>query len=180
MSFEENVEKIKQMLTKPYPQTDLDAFYSQSGSKEGSGTEYEASDSELEEFLDRIDDFGVQGLEHLLDENVGLSNVGDNRVFGRGHVQIELIFEQEEKNNGDEGGCSLSRGFHLLFQNSAELLLLQKHRYWLENGQLDHYEFEIRNFYNLATGSRDPSGGDFDFDEMLDDVDSMPLVEDDD
>ena len=178
MSLQEKVETIRNMISDPYPQTDLDAFYSESGSADGSGLEYEASDSELEEFLDRIDDFGVQGLGHLLDKNIGLSKLGDSRVFGRGHVHIELIFEEQESRS--EGGYLLTRGYHLKFQNTAELLLVQKIGYILEDGKLEIDEFELRNFYNLITGTRDPSGGDFDFNEMLDDVNLIKIIEDDD
>ena len=74
----------------------------------------------------------------------------------------------------------LTRGYHLKFQNTAELLLVQKIGYILEDGKLEIDEFELRNFYNLITGTRDPSGGDFDFNEMLDDVNLIKIIEDDD
>ena len=71
----------------------------------------------------------------------------------------------------------------IIFQNQAKILYLQTDDYIPEEVADDgSYEnARRRDFYNLSTGSRDPSDDDdFDFSEMLDDVDSGRDVADDD
>tara|TARA_B100001559_G_C16231756_1_gene498183 strand:+ start:116 stop:655 length:540 start_codon:yes stop_codon:yes gene_type:complete len=154
------------------------------------GSRYVAGEGDLEEFEDRIEDYAIDCHGHLCGKETGLSKVGDSKNFGRGHVYIELIFEEkrlstyeDDYREKDERAMFLARGFILIFQNQAKILYLQTDDYIPEEVADDgSYEnARRRDFYNLSTGSRDPSDDDdFDFSEMLDDVDSGPDVADDD
>mgnify|MGYP001498107508 CR=1 FL=1 len=153
--------------------------------------EYDAGEDELEEFVDRIDDYAITSLAHLCGEETDLSKVGDSKYFGRGHVKIELFFEEKSPSNyedeyreKDQRAMFLARGFVLTFQNDEKILHLQTDDYIPEEVALDG-SFENsrrREFYNLSTGSRDPSDADADYDfyEMLDDVGLSDCVADDD
>jgi|TARA_B110000438_G_C15797944_1_gene643709 hypothetical protein len=170
-SQEKNIEIIKEMI-------------SEDGSDAEYGSRYDGGEGDVEEFVDRIDDNGINLRGYINGEETELSNVGDSKTFGKGHVRIELIFEDKGELDQEDGGFYLVRGFHLSFQNGAELLHLQQEHYVLEEGQM-HFPMEdscLREFYNLSTGSIDPSDDDseFDFNEMLYDVDSIVGVEDDD
>ncbi len=154
------------------------------------GSRYDAGEGDLEEFVDRIDDYAIDCHGYLSGEETGLSRVGDSKNFGRGHVYIELIFEEKRLSTyeddyieKDERAMFLARGFILIFQNGAKILHLQTDDYIPEEVADDgSYEnARRRDFYNLSTGSWDPSDDDdFDFSEMLDDVDSGRELGDDD
>ena len=71
---------VELMKEQRLPTTDQDAFYQESGNPDWSGTEYNASASELEVFNDNIGDHGITTVE----------NVGDISEFGEGYVEITL------------------------------------------------------------------------------------------
>ena len=73
-SQEKNIEIIKEMI-------------SEDGSDAEYGSRYDGGEGDVEEFVDRIDDNGINLRGYINGEETELSNVGDSKTFRKGHVR---------------------------------------------------------------------------------------------
>ena len=156
-----------EMMKNPLPTPDVDKSNELARPNDWSGTHYNADYQKLEWFCDFISDHGTTSVKQ----------VGDKAEFGDGGVIITYV--SEDKSTGtypsEDGSTEIEyairkRVYLLDFQCDVSLVV-----YGYVEGEIEEvdppesaqHEF---NFYNLATGSRDPSNNDRYFDEMYEDV----------
>ena len=149
---------VKTMQENLMPSPDNDLRLQQNGDQGWSGTEYNASGTELENFVDNIKDFGIPAV----------ANVGDTDEFGNGWVQITYLHEESSKKNED---MIKFRAYKLDFQCDVSLIMCLYQV--MDDGGFNCYE-ENCNFYDIETSSRDPSDESHGyFSEMRDDVEAL-------
>ena len=150
---------VELMKEQRLPTTDQDAFYQESGNPDWSGTEYNASASELEVFNDNIGDHGITTVE----------NVGDISEFGEGYVEITYIHEESSE---ESESSSRIRAYKLDFQCEVSLIVCLFERGEAYDGGIDWNERDY-NYYDPRSGSRDPSDESHGhFEEMQSDVEA--------
>ena len=159
---------VKTIQESLMPSPDQDLFLQQSGDQRWSGTEYNASVMELEHFVDNIKDFGIPAVP----------NVGDTGEFGNGWLHITYLLEESSKKNED---TIRFRAYRLGFQCDVSLIMcLYQEGGMMDDGDFNCYE-ENCNFYDIETGSRDPSDESHGyFSEMSDDVEALEEFDEDD
>jgi hypothetical protein len=158
---------VKTMQESLIPSPDDDIYLQHNDDQKWSGTEYNASGSELEHFVDNIKDFGIPAV----------ANVGDTGEFGNGWVQITYLHEESSKKNEDD---IKFRAYKLDFQCDVSLIMCLYQEGDMGDDYFDCYE-ENCNFYDIETGSRDPSDESHGyFSEMSDDVGALESFDEDD
>ena len=146
------------------PSSDLDFLYRERGDANWSGTEYNASASELEAFNDGIGDNGIHVTE----------NIGETAEFGDGYVEIAFIYQESSEENDV---VHRLRAYKLDFQCDVSLVLCVFEEGEESDGDIDWTE-RTYNYYDLETGSRDPSDESHGyFDEMRGDVATVEVYE---
>ena len=158
---------VKTMQENLMPSPDNDLHLQQNGDQGWSGTEYNASGTELEHFVDNIKDFGIPAV----------LNVGDTGEFGNGWVQITYLLEESSKKNED---TVRFRAYKLDFECGVSLIMCLYQEGDMGDDYFNCYE-ENCNFYDIETGSRDPSDESHGyFSEMSDDVGVLETFDEDD
>jgi hypothetical protein len=158
------LEVVAMMKKQRLPSSDLDVLYRERGDANWSGTEYNASASELEAFNDGIGDNGIHVTE----------NIGETAEFGDGYVEIAFIYQESSEENDV---VHRLRAYKLDFQCDVSLVLCVFEEGEESDGDIDWTE-RTYNYYDLETGSRDPSDESHGyFDEMRGDVATVEVYE---
>lgn len=165
---------VKMMQENQLPSPDVDVYRRERGDpeQEWSGTEYNAPGDELEHFIDNIRDYGIPAVPE----------VGDTGEFGDGWVQITYFYEESSASQQSTDTITRNRAYKLYFQCDVSLImcLFQEGVFYDDDTDFDPYE-ENCNFYDIETGSRDPSDESHGyFSEMSGDVEALEVIDEDD
>ncbi len=150
-------------------------YLQQNGDQEWSGTEYNASGTELENFVDNIKDFGIPAV----------ANVGDSEEFGNGWVQITYLHEESVLQSWSDKISSeypdeityRTCAYILNFQCGVSLILCIFEDLIFSEDELLRIGIKY-NFYDLESESRDPSSESHGyFSEMSEDVGDLEFYD---
>ena len=136
------------MSAKKFPSPDCDVLFKERSDKNWSGTEYNATAIDLEHFVDNIGDRGISSV----------GNLGESATFGNGYVSISF-FHQDIENT--EEIIFRKRAYKLEFECDVSFVLcifeeFLNDEYFDEDSPEDPEDIKW-NFYNIKSGSRDPS-----------------------